>query len=109
MDTALGRVVDALPGLVWTARPDGQIEFVGERWCDHTGLSVADVHRRGWRAAIHPEDVSELLERWRSIPASGEPGTLRALVSCNVSARPQAREGAQRPSERQRSCLRPRS
>ena len=24
MDTALDRVVDALPGLVWTARADGQ-------------------------------------------------------------------------------------
>ena len=45
MDTVLGRVVDALPGLAWTARPDGQIDFLSDGWRDFTGLSVADIQR----------------------------------------------------------------
>jgi len=59
--------------MVWTALPDGHIDFVNQRWCEYTGRSVDEAHGRGWLAAIHPEDLPELLERWRSILASGEP------------------------------------
>ncbi|MEX3815119.1 PAS domain-containing protein [Paraburkholderia sp. BR13439] len=40
MKTELSRVVDELPGLVWSALPDGRIEFVNRRWCEYTGLSA---------------------------------------------------------------------
>ena len=80
MDTALNRVVDALPGLLWTARPDGQIDFVSDYWCDFTGLSVGDARGHGWEAAIHPDDLAELLARWRSIVASSERGTMEARL-----------------------------
>jgi PAS domain S-box-containing protein len=80
MDTQLSRVVDALPGLVWTALPDGDIDFLNQRWCEYTGLSVDDAYGRGWQTAIHPEDLPELLERWRSILAAGESGEMEARV-----------------------------
>jgi PAS domain S-box-containing protein len=73
MENELGRVVDMLPGLVWTALPDGHIDFLNQRWCEYTGLTVAEACGRGWQTAIHPEDLPELLERWRSILASCEP------------------------------------
>jgi len=38
MENELSRVVDALPGLVWTALPDGRIDFFNQRWCEYTGL-----------------------------------------------------------------------
>jgi PAS domain S-box-containing protein len=72
MKNELRRVVDALPGLVWTARPDGHIDFLNQRWCEYTGLGVDEACGEGWQTAIHPEDLPELLERWRSILASGE-------------------------------------
>ena len=34
----------------------------------------------GWQTAIHPEDLPGLLERWRSILASGEPGEMEARL-----------------------------
>jgi PAS domain S-box-containing protein len=72
MENEFSRVVDALPGLVWTARPDGHIDFLNQRWCEYTGLGVDEACGEGWQTAIHPEDLPELLERWRSILASGE-------------------------------------
>jgi hypothetical protein len=36
----LGSVVDALPGLVWTTLPDGQVDFVNQQWRE-TGTSNA--------------------------------------------------------------------
>jgi PAS domain S-box-containing protein len=80
MENELRRVVDALPGLVWTALADGQVDFVNQRWCDYTGLNVDEARGRGLRAAIHPEDQPGLLERWRSILAAGEPGEMEARL-----------------------------
>jgi PAS domain S-box-containing protein len=80
MENQLSRVVDALPGLVWTALPDGHIDFLNQRWCEYTGLSVDEAYGRRWQTAIHPEDLPELLECWRSILASGEPGEMEARL-----------------------------
>jgi PAS domain S-box-containing protein len=80
MENELGRVVDVLPGLVWTARLDGHIDFLNQRWCEYTGCRVDEAHGRAWQTAIHPEDLPELLERWRSILASGEPGEMEARL-----------------------------
>ena len=63
MENELSRVVDALPGLVWTALSDGRIDFFNQRWCEYTGLSVEEAlgveeaYGRVWQTAIHPEDL----------------------------------------------------
>ena len=80
MENELGPVVDALPGLVWTALPDGSVDFLNRTWCEYTGLGVDQAHGCGWQTAIHPEDLPGLLERWRSILASGEPGKMEARL-----------------------------
>jgi PAS domain S-box-containing protein len=80
MEKELGPVVDTLPGLVWTARPDGSFDFVNRYWCEYTGLGVDEAYGPGWQTAIHPEDLPELLERWRSILAIGEPGKMVARL-----------------------------
>jgi hypothetical protein len=33
MENELSRVVDTLPGLVWTALPDKHVDFFSQRWC----------------------------------------------------------------------------
>src|SRR5580700_2715577 len=80
MENDLSLVVDSLPGLIWTALPDGHIDFLNQRWCEYTGLSVAEAYGRGWQTAIHPEDLPELRERWRSILASRKPGEMEARL-----------------------------
>ncbi|MCP3709943.1 PAS domain-containing protein [Paraburkholderia sp. CNPSo 3274] len=80
MDTELSRTVDALPGLVWTAFPDGRIEFVNRRWCEYTGLSVDQASGEGWQTAFHPDDQPALLEAWRTVVASGEQGDAEARM-----------------------------
>jgi PAS domain S-box-containing protein len=72
MESDLSHVVDRLPGLIWTALPDGCLDFVNQRWCEYTGLSVDGARGRGWQSAIHAEDLPELLERLGSIRAADE-------------------------------------
>jgi PAS domain S-box-containing protein len=80
MENELRPVVDTLPGLVWTALPDGNVDFVNRYWCEYTGLGVDEAYGPEWQAAIHPEDLPGLLGHWRSILASGEPGRMEARL-----------------------------
>jgi PAS domain S-box-containing protein len=59
-------VMDTIPGLVWSALPDGDVEFCNQRWLDYTGMSFNEIKGWGWAAAIHPEDITDLRERWRA-------------------------------------------
>src|SRR5438128_286756 len=80
MEIDLGRLIDALPGLVWTARPDGGAEYVGKRWLDYTGLSFDEAAGAGWMAAVHPQDAPRLLAAWVDIIASGDIGEVEARI-----------------------------
>jgi PAS domain S-box-containing protein len=65
--------VDTIPGLVWSARPDGSVDFLNQRWCEYTGLSLKQACDWGWEAAIHPDDREELGAYWRSVLKAGGP------------------------------------
>jgi PAS domain S-box-containing protein len=80
MDIELSHIVDALPGLVWTALPDGNLDFVNQRWREYTNLGFDESCGRGWQTVIHPADLPELLERWRLILTSGKPGEMEARL-----------------------------
>jgi PAS domain S-box-containing protein len=66
-------VVDTIPALVWSALPDGSVDFVNDRWLQHTGLSREALLGWGWTAAIHPDDVARTISSWREALLSGEP------------------------------------
>jgi PAS domain S-box-containing protein len=59
-------VMDTIPGLVWSALPDGDVEFCNQRWLDYTGMSFNEIKGWGWAAAIHPQDITDLREGWRT-------------------------------------------
>jgi PAS domain S-box-containing protein len=65
-ELTLRGVMDTIPGLVWSALPDGDVEFCNQRWLDYTGMSFNEIKGWGWAAAIHPEDITDLQERWRA-------------------------------------------
>jgi len=76
VDIELGPVVDLLLGLVWCALPDGRPEFLNRRWREYTGLDLGQPSETTWQAAIHPDDLPQWLERWRSVSTSSEPWEL---------------------------------
>jgi len=66
-------VVDTMPTLAWSADPDGSADFFNQRWLDYTGLSAEQALGSGWEAAIHPEDLSRILETFRQALNSVKP------------------------------------
>src|SRR6478752_8469853 len=63
---SLQALVDSVPALIHTARPDGYIDFFNERWLEYIGLRLEDLEGWKWTAAIHPDDVSALVAKWRA-------------------------------------------
>jgi PAS domain S-box-containing protein len=50
-------IIDTIPALVWSARPDGGAEFFNRHYQDFAGLSEEEARDWGWTAAVHPDDV----------------------------------------------------
>ena len=73
-------VNDTIPALVWSAQPDGSIDFINQRHQEFTGLSLNDVKGWQWTTIIHPEDRRKVIGNWRSALAAGEPLATEARV-----------------------------
>ena len=80
MSRANEAVINTIPTLIWSARPEGYVEFLNRRWVEYTGLSAEPALDWGWTAAIHPDDRGGFVEHWRMILASGEPGEIEARL-----------------------------
>jgi formate hydrogenlyase transcriptional activator len=79
-EAKLRQVIDTIPTLAWYGLPDGSKEFLNKRWHDYTGLSAGESYDWGWQAAVHPEDLPSLLEKWRQLRVSEKPGESEARV-----------------------------
>jgi formate hydrogenlyase transcriptional activator len=73
-------VVDATPVLVFSARPDGAIDYVNQRWLDFIGAPFERIEGWGWTAFIHPDDRERHVARWRLSMTSGEPAVSQARI-----------------------------
>jgi len=63
--------IDTIPGLVWSALPNGSTEFLNQRWLDYTGLSLKG--GLDWTVATHPEDRARLVKEWETALRDGKP------------------------------------
>src|ERR1700722_11191045 len=80
MELELTHLIDALPGLIWTALPNGGAELINRRWCEYTGLSRDQAAGFGWQSTIHPGDRTLVLDRWRYFLESGQSGAVEARL-----------------------------
>ena len=65
-------LADAMPQIVYTAQPDGPLDYVNAGWTTYTGLTLAQTQDHGWDSVIHPEDREAMRTRWTASLASGE-------------------------------------
>lgn len=66
-------LAEALPHLVWTARPGGRCESVSDRWTRYTGLSAGSSRNLGWLTALLPGDRDAWRAAWKRAEATGAP------------------------------------
>ena len=68
----LRRVIDTIPAYAWSARPDGSVDFINQRFLEFTGRSMEDMLGWGWGSSVHSDDLSRYVSEWRSAIACGE-------------------------------------
>jgi PAS domain S-box-containing protein len=66
-------LVENLPELAWTARPDGHVEFYNRRWYEFTGATPEQVEGWEWKSLHDPAMLDRVLERWTECLHTGEP------------------------------------
>jgi len=68
----LRHLADALPQLVWVARPDGYIEHYNQSCLNYTGMTHDELLGWGWQHVLHPDEVEIKLQRWAESLRTGE-------------------------------------
>ena len=66
------KIAEAMPQLVWTATADGRVDYFNRRWIEYTGITLEDAQDNdGAALAVHPDDYSQMWERWKAALAEG--------------------------------------
>ncbi|MDF2771072.1 MAG: fixL [Geminicoccaceae bacterium] len=73
-------IIDTVPALAWSARPDGTADFFNQHYLDFIGFSAEQASDWGWSAALHPDDLNGLAATWQRIMASAAPGEAEARL-----------------------------
>lgn len=67
------QMAETIPVQVWTAQPDGLLDFVTLRTADFFGVPVQNLLGNGWANIVHPEDGERAASRWKQSLETGEP------------------------------------
>lgn len=57
-------LLDAMPQQVWTAGPEGLLDYVNQRMISDTGVSSQDMIEKGWPQIVHPDDLAPAANIW---------------------------------------------
>jgi len=66
-------LIEAIPQQVWTARPDGTLDYVNQRVMDYFNCGPDDLLDWKWQSVLHPDDLPACLETWSQALRTGEP------------------------------------
>ena len=70
-ESHLRQMTETIPAMLWSATPDGAIEYCNRRFLDYTGFSAEAVMGEGWQKTIHPDDAARVGPLWMSCVATG--------------------------------------
>jgi PAS domain S-box-containing protein len=72
---------ETIPHLIWSARPDGYIDYCNQRLLDFTGMTMAQIRSLGG-VFHHPDDVESRAKMWRAALTTGQPYELECRIRC---------------------------
>ena len=98
-------IIDTVPALIWSARPDGSLDFISQRWLDYTGMTLEQMLERDWGTQCHPDDNDQLRSKWQAAltegtrqPVPTKPKRGRGLSETFVAQKKEMIEAALRES-----------
>ncbi|MBN6151551.1 PAS domain-containing protein [Xanthomonas sp. AmX2] len=72
-EARLRELADAMPQIVFTATPDGDVDYFNRRWYEYTGLPDGEAGYESWRKAHTEDGLARATKAWSEAVRSGEP------------------------------------
>ena len=66
-------LADSMPQLVWTANPDGKVDYFNERYKDYKGIRRMPNGSFKWSPTLHEEDKATTVAKWNQAVQMGKP------------------------------------
>jgi PAS domain S-box-containing protein len=65
-------VINTVPAYMWSASPDGVVDFVNQGWQEFTGLPPQGGLGRNWESLLHPDDRAKFVAEWGAALTNGQ-------------------------------------
>ena len=65
-------LADSMPQYIWTADPDGNLDYFNQSMYDFTGLAPGQLNDENWVQMVHPDDRERNMARWKQSIKTGE-------------------------------------
>jgi PAS domain S-box-containing protein len=66
-------LAEAQPDQIWTALPNGALDYVNQRALDYFATPFSELVDSGWTHVVHPDDLPRTRERWQQSLDTGHP------------------------------------
>jgi PAS domain S-box-containing protein len=66
-------LANSVPVVVWTSNPQGQIDYINQRWYERSPITINKALGTGWREILHPDDEERTWSAWHECLKTGEP------------------------------------
>jgi PAS domain S-box-containing protein len=64
-------LANSMPQLVWTAEPDGTVDYYNDRYREFSGISRGSEGHWEWGPVVHPEDLPRTAAAWQQALSTG--------------------------------------
>lgn len=65
-------LAETMPQIVWTALPDGAVDYYNYRWTEFSGILQVAGYNWDWQPVLHPEDRQRTVDAWKKAVQTGE-------------------------------------
>ncbi|WP_435138718.1 PAS domain S-box protein [Formosa sp. A9] len=65
-------LADSMPQKIWTATPDGTLNYYNQTVYDYTGLTKETLNPEHWLDIVHPDDRAENTKLWQQAINTGQ-------------------------------------
>jgi PAS domain S-box-containing protein len=62
---------ESMPQIIWTATPEGTIDYCNQRCLDYTGMTLVQIKESRWERVLHPEDLRNESASWTRARETG--------------------------------------
>jgi two-component system, chemotaxis family, CheB/CheR fusion protein len=65
-------LLEAVPHITWTSKPNGENNTFNKFWYEYTGLTKEESEGWGWESAFHPKDLEHIIPDYKRSLETGE-------------------------------------